>query len=140
MLKLVQTCPDAVDAHHELEAVGSLNLDELCRMVNGDLLGGLWVHHCWDPDTQKPCCKNQQETEEKTTICCINALHGRSMARPTESRWTNTLPNFQMSLLRRVVYRVGLDCFHIDVAALPPPPRTIAWMLIARPRLLTFTR
>jgi len=38
MLKLVQSHPGAVDAAHELEGAGAVNLDELCRMAAQQML------------------------------------------------------------------------------------------------------
>ena len=38
MLKLVQTNTDAVDDTGELEATGTVNLDELCRMAAQQML------------------------------------------------------------------------------------------------------
>eukprot|EP00959_Pyramimonas_sp_CCMP1952_P290504 6076038-Pyramimonas_sp.AAC.1 len=38
-------------------------------------------------------------------------MYGSSDPRPSESRWTHTVPSFKRTLIRRLLHRVGLDCF-----------------------------
>lgn len=90
------------------------DLESLCLMVNGELCSTDWVHHCWDSRRQRPCCDSQEQAVDKTLVAVVNSMFGKADPLPAESRWTNTLCNFQKSLLRRAVYKVGLSCFHAD--------------------------
>lgn len=60
---------------------------------------------------QGACCNNKYHALEKTTVACVNAMFGQSDPIPAESRWAHMLRNMRKTLLRAVVYRVGLDCF-----------------------------
>ena len=92
-----------------------MDLDRMVEMLSGDLAASDRdiVHPCWDPQTSRPCCKSLAETLPKLVPSTCHTLYGRSDPTPCESRWTNTLPNFKMSLLRRIVYNVGPQAFDI---------------------------
>eukprot|EP00959_Pyramimonas_sp_CCMP1952_P247179 5166641-Pyramimonas_sp.AAC.1 len=44
-------------------------------------------------------------------IAVVHALHGSSDPRPAESRWTHLLQGFKRTLVRRLLHRIGLDCY-----------------------------
>ena len=88
------------DAKHHLRKDGRpcqfiADLKFLCQMVNGDLLADRWVHHCWDPATQRPCCKDREETCCKTLRACACALFGDGEPIPSEQTWTHVLKSFK---------------------------------------------
>ena len=87
------------------------DLKSLAAMVNGDVTSGAWQRFCWDKAKQGPCCDSEEETIERTTVACVNAFFAAGDPVPAESRWTHMLPNMKKILLRRLVYRSGLDCF-----------------------------
>eukprot|EP00959_Pyramimonas_sp_CCMP1952_P158356 3311752-Pyramimonas_sp.AAC.1 len=87
------------------------DLMELIAMANGDLTSDRWVHHCWDATRNRPCCASRAEAVQKMTVATVHALYGSSDPRPAESRWTHLLPSFKRTLVRRLLHRVGIDCF-----------------------------
>ncbi|CAK0820927.1 unnamed protein product [Prorocentrum cordatum] len=91
------------------------DLRELCSLVNGSWRDKEWVHWCHDASTGLPCCRSEAECREKVTIAACNATWGNQDKVPAESRWTNTLANFKQSLVRRLIYRVGVDSFCLDL-------------------------
>ena len=93
------------------------DLQRLCSLVNDKWGENHIVHWCFDPATGQPCCANEQETIEKVTTAMTEALWGHSDPVPAESRWTHTLANFKMTLVRRLFHRVGLDSFIHDFRA-----------------------
>ena len=92
------------------------DLEFLASMVNGELgkRSTPWTHWCWDYRSSRPCCKNQSETARKTVIAVVNVTV-RTQGRPCESRWTNTLPNFKLTLTKEVLYQVGNDSIPIEL-------------------------
>eukprot|EP00959_Pyramimonas_sp_CCMP1952_P180099 3766342-Pyramimonas_sp.AAC.1 len=89
-------------------------LSDLCDMINHSWKDDKWTHFCHDPATGRPCCRNQNDTIDKTTRAVYNALLGHSGRVPTESRWTNTLSAMQQTVLRCLFHRVGVDAFCMD--------------------------
>lgn len=80
-------------------------------MVNGDLAGDAWIHYCHDESTGRPCCASTDECIEKTLVSVVNVVLGKTDPCPAESRWTHLLEMLKRTLLRRVIYSVGIDCF-----------------------------
>lgn len=115
----VQILFDLHAAHHTRGKEGDRHsqrwhdLQTLCSMLNGDLRGEM-VHWCWDPQARSGCCKSESECTEKTTVALINCLLGEADPVPAESRWTHLLSNMRKTLLRRVCYKVGHDCFNVE--------------------------
>lgn len=93
------------------------DLDFLASMVNGDLLEDVWTHWCWDQGSGGACCASAQEAVEKSTRACANAFFAGGDPIPAESRWTHLLSNIKRTLLRSVVFGVGLACFPAEGAA-----------------------
>ncbi|CAK0833634.1 unnamed protein product [Prorocentrum cordatum] len=87
------------------------DLKGLTAMANGSLTAEKWTHWCWDASLQRPCCRSLQDSVEKTTVAAVHALCGSADPRPAESRWIHLLPSFKRTLVRRILHRVGLDCF-----------------------------
>lgn len=87
------------------------DLQELYAVANRDLLSSEWTHHCLGPATGRPCCKSQTGTAERAVVAAVNALLGSCDPIPAESGWTHLLRNMKITLLRRVLFRVGIDCF-----------------------------
>lgn len=116
-----------LDAPHHRRKNGQASqriadLMALCRMVNCDLAGGEWVHHCWDSDTQQPCCRNQDECNSRIVAAVVNGLLGASDPIPAESRWTHLLMNMKRTLLRYAVFEVGTKSFQVPKAGVPTGP------------------
>ncbi|CAK0877526.1 unnamed protein product [Prorocentrum cordatum] len=87
------------------------DLKGLTAMANGSLTAEKWTHWCWGASLQRPCCRSLQDSVEKTTVAAVHALYGSADPRPAEIRWTHSLPSFKRTLVRRILRRVGLDCF-----------------------------
>ena len=96
------------------------DLSELCKLVNCDMKGE-WCHHCWDPETSRPCCANVELMNDKIYVAASHALLAASDRIPAESRWTHLVGNLKQTLLRRLLFRVGTDCFSADAADAPAP-------------------
>ena len=47
----------------------------------------------------------------KCVQASTNALYGCTDPIPAESRWTHTLPNFKRTILRKLLYSLGIDCW-----------------------------
>lgn len=92
------------------------DLVTLADIINGDICGP-WTHWCWNSSESKPCCASQTECVEKSVVVVVNALFGQSDPIPAESRWTSVLANFKQTLLRKLVYSVGVDCFDLVSAS-----------------------
>lgn len=101
------------------------DLLQLCAMASGNLLDGAWVHYCHDVETGRLCCRNAEETGEKAVVATMNALLGQADPIPAESRWTYLLRNMKKTLLRRALFRVGLDCFDVPVPEGPAVPADV---------------
>lgn len=105
--------------HHKRKGKGSqqgvsqnhADMCNLCDIVNCDLRGERLVHHCWNAESRRPCCANQEQTAERVTVAIVNALLGTCDPIPAESRWTHLLSNMKRTLLRYAVFRVGIDSF-----------------------------
>ena len=111
-----------LDAEHHKRKHGKFSqkhsdLLQLCSMVNCTMLGDEWVHHCLNPDSGKPCCKNLADSVEKTTVSVINSLLGEADPIPAESRWTHVLMNMKKTLLRAAVFNIGIEAFNIPAPA-----------------------
>lgn len=104
------------DRPHGRKSQRHMDLLELCTMANGDLLNGEWTHYCHDPSTGKPCCRNQSGAAERAVVATVNALLGECDPIPAESMWAHLLSNMKRTLLRRVLFRVGVDCFDVPSA------------------------
>ena len=87
------------------------DIDALCQVVNGKITDQELVHHCWDPQTQRPCCRNREQAVEKVQVACNHALTSRNAPLPAENTWTHVLSNFKQTLLRKGVCSIGLDCW-----------------------------
>eukprot|EP00959_Pyramimonas_sp_CCMP1952_P185986 3888828-Pyramimonas_sp.AAC.1 len=117
---VTDTLYDLTAEHHERKSkdgaiIGESqlikDLKELVAMCNGSLSADTWTHYCWDPVLQRPCCSSRADAVEKMTVAVVHAMYGSSDPRPAESRWTHLLQSFKRTLIRRVVHKIGLDCF-----------------------------
>lgn len=86
----------------------------LAEMVNGDLRQG-WTHWCWQTSATRPgpCCSSHADCVDKTISAVANAMFGQSDAIPAESRWTSVLSNLKQTVMRRIVYNVGIASFDL---------------------------
>lgn len=106
---------DLSDPRHDRKQGKSVmyaDIQELLRMANGDMSGGRMVHCCWTA-SGAPCCRNATECKERFTIAVLNLVLAPD-AVPCESRWTNTLPNMKKTLVRKVLFNLGLLAFTSD--------------------------
>ncbi|CAK0875952.1 unnamed protein product [Prorocentrum cordatum] len=87
------------------------DLKALMPLLNGDMRGERIKHYCRHPQTGRPCCNGKSDTIDKLCTGLVHALFGSSDPRPCESRWTNVLMNMKRTLLRRLVYKIGIDSF-----------------------------
>ena len=71
-----------------------------CRMHNGGI--GDKTHYCFDAATGEPCCEDSEDFQDKYCRHTVNALFGRLNHFSAESRWTDTVPSFVLTLLRRI--------------------------------------
>ena len=100
------------EMHQRKNGKLSKHITRLLKMVeknNGSLLGGDWIHHCWDAAKERPCCRNLAETHDTiidTTTPCIT---GTADPIPEESTWTNVVPNFKRTLMREIIYGIGTE-------------------------------
>ncbi|CAK0803103.1 unnamed protein product, partial [Prorocentrum cordatum] len=93
------------------------DLRGLYKLANGSLNreDGKFVHHCWGHTTNKPCCTSRQQCVETMMTAVVHAFHGSADARPAESRWAHLLHSFKRTLTRRLLHRIGLDCYASSV-------------------------
>jgi hypothetical protein len=99
------------------------DLDELCKHINGDICEATdtWTcHWCNNAQTQQKCCQNDADYFDQTTVKVTNACFGRVDSQACESRWTETLPGFKMTLLRYLLKKVGTDAFPSAVVDFDP--------------------
>eukprot|EP00959_Pyramimonas_sp_CCMP1952_P431605 9038950-Pyramimonas_sp.AAC.1 len=80
-------------------------------MASGSLSNKAFAHHCWDCATGRACCTSRKQAVEKMMTAVVHAFHGSSDPRPAESRWTHLLQSFKRTLIRRLLHRIGLDCY-----------------------------
>ena len=93
------------------------DLQELCRLVTWDLCASssseAWLHDCWDPERQKPCCQNARDTRGKLGSTAARTMYGHTDPTPAESTWTHVLQAFRMTLLRAGLDYIGIDSIHV---------------------------
>ena len=95
------------------------DLQLLAKVVNCRLDARHWIHHCWDDSKGAPCCASVAESRDKVHTACFNAMMAAGDPIPAESTWTNLLWNMKRTLLRRVVFSVGIRAFDLE----PEPAR-----------------
>ena len=81
---------------------------ELGDFFNGNLDDGL-VHHCWNAETQRPCCGNIRETKATGTRLLVNCCCVRTDNIPAESTWAHAVNLMEVNVLRRLPKRISLD-------------------------------
>ena len=87
------------------------DLHDLCGVVNGELPGPK-IHHCWDPERQAPCHKNDEDLRCDVQGKCSSFLHSHADKDIGESRWTGTSENYKKSLMRRASHKIGTRAFY----------------------------
>lgn len=97
----------------------------LAVFANGELQDEYLVHHCWDAERQCPCCRDDEETAEKGTRYCNDALFSRADDLPAESTWTHVRKALKMTILRRMAWNIGLDAFTIGVKEIDHAPTIV---------------
>ena len=87
------------------------DVDDMTHLVNGYIptADGFIYHHCWDDSKGMACCKSLREALDKCVLAVARSLFGRCDSTPCQSRWTNTLPNFKMTILRHAVFDFGAE-------------------------------
>ena len=85
------------------------DLTALWEFFNGEAADGYATHHCWDSVRQRGCCRNKADSIERGTILLMNVVCPRADPIPAESTWTHTLDSLRRLILRRLLWRLGLN-------------------------------
>ena len=81
-------------------------------MLNGTLLETDGIpHYCWIAATSKPCCLDRKRALAKTNEASGAVLFEHSDLVPAESTWTYATANFKKTILRRIMYSLGIATF-----------------------------
>ena len=82
------------------------DLTRLGEMRNGSIMPGQpWTHWC---QGRGVCCENSEATIEEACLVCVNVLYGGREVLPAESTWTHVTWQFKRTIMRRVVFGVGV--------------------------------
>eukprot|EP00959_Pyramimonas_sp_CCMP1952_P280966 5872900-Pyramimonas_sp.AAC.1 len=61
-----------------------MDLQCAIEMFNGDLNGKM-IHHCWDPESQSPCCSSHAVAVDKALRAAVDSMFGTADPIPGES-------------------------------------------------------
>lgn len=78
------------------------------EVANGDPKSPEIRHHCVPDRDGRLCCKDADDAKEQLLRRTLDLLIGRSDRIPMEGRWTNLVPAFKRTLVRRFVRDLGL--------------------------------
>ena len=84
-------------------------------MQNSNLKGRPWIHYCWDAETNRPCCKDAKDTQDKMLECTLGAAYGQGEPIPAESTWTHCVPSYKNTLLRHGLWGLESKSFCLKV-------------------------
>lgn len=88
------------------------DITALYTHLNGELHDDRWItHHCWSTELRGPCCASAKEALDKAVACVQNVINQRSDPVPAISTWTHGIQCMVMTLVRRLVYGLGLSSF-----------------------------
>jgi hypothetical protein len=93
----------------------------LCDFFDGaDLRDPNPTHFCWCNATQKPCCKNRYDALDKGNRLLSNVIVGRADKIPASGTWTHMLSSMQINIIRRLLWRLGLNGYLDKMLEEPP--------------------
>ena len=92
------------------------DLKELQRLLPLNVNAGM-VHPCWDDVLLMACCESDKECTAKLQHAIGNVLYGRSERRPAENTWKNLNLNFKRTILKYLLWKVGIDAFSYEGTA-----------------------
>eukprot|EP00959_Pyramimonas_sp_CCMP1952_P136861 2863671-Pyramimonas_sp.AAC.1 len=68
VVDLLFNAEDEYHRHQGNESQMLRDLRELCKVANGSLSNDKFIHHCWDFETSRPCCRSLDESIDKVII------------------------------------------------------------------------